>query len=1587
MKNIYRFILISLICADYSPSALAQNRFFIPSSSTACGAPQTLVIPIKVNNLTNVGSMQFTLSFDPNRFTYGGHSAVTPAFTQGSGTGAWNDMTFIANGMITFSWTRLGGLTIPGDTTIFTITLNYLGGGSGSVGYLLSGPTPFEVTDPNSNTVSFTQSGAVISSSDTANPTVSCPASVSTTSNTPVTLPGLDATNVTDNCGVTGRSFVVTAPTSASGSGTSVSAVAFVPGLSTVTYTVSDAAGNTATCSFQVQVTSSSQSDTLTLIASPGPLACGQSNYYVDILVNAFDSIGSLQYTLKWNESIFRFDSISMTLPALALTPANFNVMQSGQGLFGFSWTTNSSQNYLNLPDGTRILRLHFTVLNSGNINSSVTFTGSPVPIEAYNNATPPGFEVPVLTQGAVVSIADTTKPALTCPPSQLLMAGQSQTSVPVTGLIAIATDNCDPTPTFSYQIVTNGNSGPLQSGANANGNYTVGMHTVVFTVVDDAGNSSVCFTNVQVSVPNSVVFYVDSLEVGCSGNTTVDVSVRVRNFADVVGTQFVLIWDEAILDFDTIVFIAPGINSQPFNFGNFASTNNGLLQYIDGNIGGWPNIPDGGAFFTMRFKILASGQFNAPIRFISLPGFPFQVYDMNVNLLNAVSIDGAVTSSDNTPPVFTVCPANVTVNTPGLECTVSYNWPQVSATDNCGTVSLDSNMVSRTFSTGNHLVVYTATDQSGNVATCSFNIFVKDNRFPEFITPCPANITVNAGTNCSATANWTAPTAFDACDQLVLPVMSSFTPGQTFAAGPTIVTYTATDQSGNSISCSFTVNVIETVAPTVDCPADTTIVISNNACMAAVTWPNAVAQDNCGGQLNLQSDVPNGSSLPTGFTIVEYTATDASGNTATCSFVVTVIENTAPTIDCPANLTTSVDDSQPGQCGGVATWATAVASDNCSAVTVIPTIQPGSYLSLGTHTIRYTASDASGNTATCTFTVTVEDKAPPILTCPPPQSFTLAPDQCSAIVSWQEPTLADIVENCGIATFFTVGNFDSPDTLVVGNYAITYIAIDNAGNFGQCVFNVMIRDTVPPVLSGCPNDSVVVTNGCFVPFNFTLPTGSDNCDNNVSVTVAPANGSLLPAGSTTTFVVVGVDNYQNRDTCQFTVQVTGGTSASVTCPNNITQIGCSWTAAWAQPTTTGFCNQPVNVTATPYDIGAVIPSGIHTIVYTATDASGTSASCSFTVTVNDQIPPQFNCPQNVVVDVSGGITSDPSDFVVSATPGANCSNVSIIYAAVTATDNCGTVNTTQTSGPVSGGTFNEGVTTMTFLATDGVNNTVTCSFTVTVNDITDSVSLVATPNPACPGQPLLISAPAISGATYQWSGPGSDYPNAPVIMIDPVTPAAAGNYAVTITNNGCVYTAGAGVAVTVGTQPVAGNDFFPILVSQSDTFNLLANDTQLGAGVEVELINAPPGVTQLANGLIFFAGTPTAGDLVFTYELCSEACDLNCSVATVTINIKESICNFIPNLITPNQDDLNDEWLIPCLEFDAYPQNSVVIYNQWGDVVFEASPYKPFPKTTAWKGTLHGDSSKPLPDGVYFYIFRPTPTAAPIKGFIEIYR
>ena len=150
-----------------------------------------------------------------------------------------------------------------------------------------------------------------------------------------------------------------------------------------------------------------------------------------------------------------------------------------------------------------------------------------------------------------------------------------------------------------------------------------------------------------------------------------------------------------------------------------------------------------------------------------------------------------------------------------------------------------------------------------------------------------------------------------------------------------------------------------------ITCPANVTSSNDPNQCGAVVTYAPPTSTGECG---TVSCSPASGSFFPVGTT----TATCTTTAGPSCSFTITVNDTQPPSITCPANVTTVGAVTCPPTNNTIVNFANPVASDNCPGVTTICTPPSGSPLPVGTTTVTCTATDASGNTATCSFTVTV---------------------------------------------------------------------------------------------------------------------------------------------------------------------------------------------------------------------------------------------------------------------------------------------------------------------------------------------------------------------------------------------------------------------------------------------------------------------------------------------------------------------------------------------------------------------------------------------------------------------------------------
>jgi hypothetical protein len=167
----------------------------------------------------------------------------------------------------------------------------------------------------------------------------------------------------------------------------------------------------------------------------------------------------------------------------------------------------------------------------------------------------------------------------------------------------------------------------------------------------------------------------------------------------------------------------------------------------------------------------------------------------------------------DEEPP-FIPEPADSHVSVdPGL-CTFSGTLVPPPATDNCGEISWTNDAPDQ-LPIGTTLVEWTAIDESGLSSVATQNIIVSDTENPIFEN-CPENQTIFSDQpDCSALASWLEPIATDNCTQ-ELTLTSNLVPGDLLTFGLNEVSYTAIDESGNEAVCSFTVEVLSTISPSV---------------------------------------------------------------------------------------------------------------------------------------------------------------------------------------------------------------------------------------------------------------------------------------------------------------------------------------------------------------------------------------------------------------------------------------------------------------------------------------------------------------------------------------------------------------------------------------------------------------------------------------------------------------------------------------------------------------------------------------------------------------------------------------------------
>jgi len=788
--------------------------------------------------------------------------------------------------------------------------------------------------------------------------------------------------------------------------------------------------------------------------------------------------------------------------------------------------------------------------------------------------------------------------------------------------------------------------------------------------------------------------------------------------------------------------------------------------------------------------------------------------------------------------------------------------------------------------------------------------------------------------------------------------------------------------------TCSFDVDVFDSQLPDwANCPTTINANITPGGCTATVSWTVPTASDNCGINQIVPSHMP-GAIFSIGTTEVSYVAIDDAGNVATCSFDVVVTDNIPPsTSDCPMDITMA---SNLPDCEAIVNWTVPTFTDCSSPISVTCTHEPGDTFPVGTTTVICIAVDAAGNSATCSFDVTIQDNSAPMVTCPTDITVNSLAKDCGAFVNWPLPTATDDCDNS-----VSISQVPPPGTFFpVGTTTVTVSATDDSGNIGTCMFDVIVNDVIAPQFT-CPTEEIVISIDGTVLFddlglinttganancdslfiNYNIPTVTDNCAvMTTNLNMGIASGGAFPLG-TTVIEYIAFDDAGNFSTCSFEIEVLPLDPVGVAIqPSDnicegidiqlITNVGSPGaTFSWSGPD--GFMS---NLDSPTIDDVTLINAGFYSV--TVTFASGCTATGTDELTVNeaDPVTASSNSPICIDGDIELMVTG-PMDADYSWTGPDNFTS-----------DLQNPVITDPTNA-------NSGPYTVTVEYPNGCIATSSTNVSFT-NLATPEIDLDCETD-ICLGTTCLLTGTDYSPIPefYNWTATPTTGAGLPANTNDnqiSVTPTAPGTYiySYSVELNGCE-SVQASQAVIVHGAPDAVDDSFDIVyeteqevfVTQNDSFN-----TNIGINVNI--------VTQTANGTVELTGdgrftyTPNSGFIgtdQFIYEICYDCGPLLCDNALVTLTVSDNGDCELPTVITPNKDGVNDELFINCLETGNFPNNEIIIYNQWGDEVFTAAPYQ-----NNWEGTHDG---KDLPDGTYYIVFRLDDNADLIKQYITIFR
>jgi hypothetical protein len=351
----------------------------------------------------------------------------------------------------------------------------------------------------------------------------------------------------------------------------------------------------------------------------------------------------------------------------------------------------------------------------------------------------------------------------------------------------------------------------------------------------------------------------------------------------------------------------------------------------------------------------------------------------------------------------------------------------------------------------------------------------------------------------------------------------------------------------------------------------------------------------------------------------VTLTGIDTNGNSASCTAEVTVLDTIAPVAVC-ASPTLALDANgnlvvDPMDVDGGS-------SDNCGITTMSVVPNTFTCADAGTQTVTLTVEDASGNSSSCTTTITIVDDEQPNAVC---QNITVALNGTGTATITPAMLDGGSTDNCGITEFsLSTSTFDCSD---LGTNNVIFSVRDDALNANACVSIVTIIDTVPPTVL-CQDISVYLDasgNASIVPGD--IDNGSSDACSGVTLSLDVSSFSCANVGPNTV-VLTAVDGEGNSSSCSATVTVIDTIAPVAVCQDISVWLDASGNASILPGDIDNGSNDACGIASLSLDVDTFgcADVGANAVALTVTDVNGNSSSCSATVTVIDTIAPVALC-------------------------------------------------------------------------------------------------------------------------------------------------------------------------------------------------------------------------------------------------------------------------------------------------------------------------------------------------------------------------